>query len=44
MSNMPCSRTPARQDSTDHLALPYGDFRWDNGVVSRIESFEAQSL
>ncbi len=44
MSNMPCSRTLARHSSADHLALLYGDFRRDKGVVSRIETFEAQSL
>ena len=44
MSNMPCSRTPARQSSADLLARLYGDFRRDKGVVPHIETFEAQSL
>ena len=44
MSNMPCSRTPARQSSADHLALLYRDFRRVKGVVPHIETFEAQSL
>jgi len=41
---MPCSRTPAGQNSADHPAPLYGDFRRVKGVVPRIETFEAQSL
>ena len=41
---MPCSRTPTRQTSADHLALAHDDVRRVKGVVPRIETFEALSL
>ena len=35
---------PGETGSTDHLVLRYGDFRRVKGVVSRMVTFEAQSL